>query len=515
MLYKTNERRVRMNNILNIINFVRASEPRAEDDSFLLETFKREVELCARYDFPSTFLFQYDALILPEYTDYIKTVLPTGETGLWLETVGQLVKKCGIEWRGRNDWDWHNDVGFLIGYTPREREKLIDEAFSEYKKVFGEHPKSVGSWHIDAYSLNYIAEKYSVNAACICKEQTGTDGYTLWGGVYSGAYFPSVNNMLCPASSEKNKINIPVFRMLGSDPVAQYDNGIESESKAQGVESLEPVYPDSGGSERWVRGFFDNNYNGKSLALAYAQAGQENSFGCDIFNALPMQFEVFEELRAAGKIKIEALGESGRRFSSMFSLTPPQSQCFDYAPDGSDSKTMWYNSSKYRINIHLRNGVLYIRDLHIFDERMKEAYLTERVTSHKCGYYTLPVTDGLNFSGKNERAGIYFCGENGKPFTGGEWNTHTNGKDSVTVESNGFSVAASPNEVKITAEFDYKLCFVGRYDVIKTVSERELSLSFNGFDYVFRIKNGIFSKKENGETEIIPENKCVIFDIKQ
>ena len=77
--------------------------------------------------------------------------------------------------------------------------------------------------------------------------------------------------MLCPASTEQNKIDVPVFRMLGSDPIAQYDNGIDTDSKTQGVNSLEPVYSDSGSSEEWTRGFLDNNYNGKSLALAYAQ----------------------------------------------------------------------------------------------------------------------------------------------------------------------------------------------------------------------------------------------------
>lgn len=231
------------NNILNIINFVRASEPRSEDDSFLLTTFKREVDLCVEYNFPATFLFQYDSLVLPEYTDYIKTVFPDAQTGLWFETVGQLVKKCGIEWRGRNDWDWHNDVGFLIGYTPKEREKLIDEAFDEYKNVFGKFPSVIGSWHIDAYSLNYISKKYHVDAACICKEQTGTDGYTLWGGVYSGAYFPSVNNMLCPAQTRENQTDIPVFRMLGSDPIAQYENGIDTENKHQAWTRSNPSTP--------------------------------------------------------------------------------------------------------------------------------------------------------------------------------------------------------------------------------------------------------------------------------
>lgn len=501
-----------MNNILNIINFVRASEPRAEDDSFLLNTFRREVDMCREFNFPATFLFQYDALILPEYTDYIKANLPAAETGLWFETVGQLVRKCGIEWRGRNDWDWHNDVGFLIGYSPKEREKLIDEAFKEYKNVFGKYPSVVGSWHIDAYSLNYILSKYKIDAACICKEQTGTDGYTLWGGVYSGAYFPSVNNMLCPASTEQNKIDVPVFRMLGSDPIAQYDNGIDTDSKTQGVNSLEPVYSDSGSSEEWTRGFLDNNYNGKSLALAYAQAGQENSFGDDIFDGLTMQFGVFREYADAGKITIETLGESGRRFSSENRITPPQCQCFDFAPDGSDAETMWYNCAKYRINIHRRGGKLYIRDFHIFDENVKEAYLTGRVTSNNCGYYTLPVMDGLNFSSRDERAGIYFCGENGFAANTDAWQTATNGCDSVTVTAGGFTVTCTPNGVDITVSDGGSLRFVGSTEHITSVDADELHMTSRGTAYALRLTRGSFSAAD-GRVEIRPADGKITFSI--
>lgn len=502
-----------MNNVLNIINFVRASEPRSDDDSFLLETFKREAELCREYGFPATFLFQYDALTTPEYTDHIKSALPDAETGLWLETVGDLVKKCGIEWRGRYNWDWHSDVGFLVGYTPREREKLIDEAFGEYKRVFGKYPSVIGSWHIDAYSLSYIARNYDVSAACICKEQCGTDGYTLWGGVYNGAYFPSVNNMLCPASTEQNRINIPVFRMLGSDPIAQYDSAIDTEDKVQQVYSLEPVYIASGAGEKWVRSFLDSNYNGKSLALAYAQAGQENSFGYEIFDALPMQFDIFKEYQSAGKLRIETLGESGRRFSAAYSITPPQCQCFDSAPDGSDAETAWYNCSKYRINIHRRNGVLYIRDVHIFDENAKEIYLTEREATHNCGYYTLPVMDGFNFSRRNERAGIYFCDGSGKPVKGGSWHTETNGSDTVTVRSNGFTAACSPDEIRITSDSDFKLCFVGEAGVISSFTDKELSLASRGYAYSVRLKSGKFAVSSCAALDIIPESGNITFSI--
>ena len=61
-----------MKNIINIINFARKCEPRSEDDSFLFSTTKEELELCRKYNFPSTVLLQYDALIDDEYIDLLK-----------------------------------------------------------------------------------------------------------------------------------------------------------------------------------------------------------------------------------------------------------------------------------------------------------------------------------------------------------------------------------------------------------------------------------------------------------
>ena len=35
-------------------------------------------------------------------------------------------------WRGRFPWDWHADVGFATGYTPEEREKLVDVYMNDF-----------------------------------------------------------------------------------------------------------------------------------------------------------------------------------------------------------------------------------------------------------------------------------------------------------------------------------------------------------------------------------------------
>ena len=126
-----------MKNIVNIINFVRACEPRSADDSFLFETTKEELKLCRQYNFPSTLLLQYDALIKDKYVSLARDYCDITEIGLWLEVVEPLCDAAGIPWRGRFPWDWHCNVGFLVGYEKEEREKLIDEAFNRFRNIFG------------------------------------------------------------------------------------------------------------------------------------------------------------------------------------------------------------------------------------------------------------------------------------------------------------------------------------------------------------------------------------------
>jgi len=52
-----------------------------------------------------------------------------------------------------------------------------------------------------------------------------------------------------PAQSAEGQIPVPVFRMLGSDPIGQYDDGIADSH--QGVITLEPVYKFGEGDAVW------------------------------------------------------------------------------------------------------------------------------------------------------------------------------------------------------------------------------------------------------------------------
>ena len=502
--------------IINIINFVRAVEPRTNDDSFLPLTLKEELKLCAGYGFPSTVLLQYDALIRPEYIEIIKKYGQNVEIGLWFEIVEPLAAACKIPWRGRFPWDWHSDVGFLVGYTPAQRIKLIDTAFEKFKEIFGYYPGVAGSWHIDAVSLKYMSEKYHIVASCNCKDQCGTDGYTMWGGYWNGAYYPSVNNMFCPANTKDTQINVPVFRMLGSDPIHQYDLGLGEPEKGQAVMSLEPVYGNSGADARWVNNFLDVIFNGKGLALEYTQAGQENSFGWErIRGGLTMQFAEIKKRLANSDIKLLTLGDAGRLFSEKYAVTPACAVCADKDTAGGDLKTVWYMSRYYRVNILYGSGDFHIRDIYLFRDGFREKYLEDTEKSHVCFFSDIPLVDGFRFSSKEKTAGAYFraAGEN-IVFDDNVETFAENDTVTVTVGEK-LRINAAPERLIIECGVqDYTLhfSFVEKKDIsFELKSKKTLDIIFLGHRESVSLSSGSF-KAADGEIEIIPENGKIIIE---
>jgi len=407
--------------IANIINFIRGVEPREEID--LVKPVKKQLELLEKFDMSGTFLMQYDALINSEFTELLSLYSGRIEIGGWLEIVKPMCDAAGIKWRGREgfDWDWHANVGFTVGYTKKERTLLADVFMEKFKEVWGFYPLSVGSWIIDAHTLGHISDKYNIVASCNCKDQWGTDGYTLWGGYYNQAYYPSRNNVFCPAQSSKAQIPVPIFRMLGSDPIYQYDLGLDLESgnsACQKVVTLEPVYSGiegGGGVPDWVDWFFKENYNGLCLSFGYAQIGQENSFGWDAMSTgLIYQLEKLSELSKRGLVKVETLAESGKWFKDTFETTPPSAvvALSDWKNRGVQS--IWYNSKNYRINFLCSDQNIRIRDIHFFNEQYSERYEDEICLQPLLIYDNLPIVDGNRWSGKGILAGLYPVDPNGK-----------------------------------------------------------------------------------------------------
>lgn len=144
----TNNKKEKSPRIINIVNFIRQTDYRLENsDALMFETVEKQIDLVNQYNFPATFLFQYDALINPEYQKLMKTKLnPTCELGAWWEITQPHVEAAGLKWRGEHSWVSTANIAFTPGYTLEEREKLVDVYMAKFKEIYGKYPKSVGSW---------------------------------------------------------------------------------------------------------------------------------------------------------------------------------------------------------------------------------------------------------------------------------------------------------------------------------------------------------------------------------
>lgn len=516
--------------IVNIINFIRQCEPRdaAITEEVLYETVHSQVKQLAEYDLPGTFLLQYDALINPKYQTLLKNELTSGsEVGAWWEITQPHVEAAGLKWRGRYPWDWHADVGFATGYTPQEREKLVDVYMEKFKSIFGYYPASVGSWFIDAHTLAYMYEKYKIVASCNCKDQYGTDGYTLWGGYWNQAYYPSKKNAYMPAQTAEGQIPVPIFRMLGSDPIYQYDTGVGH--SIQGVITLEPVYPEAGGSEKWIKWFFKSMFEEPCLAFNYVQAGQENSFTWGAMKkGLEIQIPILAKLRNEKKIRVESLVNSGKWFKKQFPVTPATAvtAMTDVLERG--HKTVWFNSRYYRANLLWKDASFRFRDIHLFDERLVSDYLTKAGTSNQCVYVTLPIVDGFLWSTPNELAGLRIMSEEDGNVTEvqfGDPVVSEIGKGALEVKCSSqsgdvFLIVFHEDRIDISCEskkknFQWFLELKTAKDKklpFKSIEKKRVTGMQNGFEYTMECKKGSVGEKEGGTFVIMPEGNSIVID---
>ena len=493
--------------IINIINFIRQTDYRIENsDSLLYQAVKEQLKLINRYNLPATFLLQYDALIKPEYQQLLKSQLnQQSEIGGWFEITQPQVEDAGLKWRGEHSWVSHANIAFSTGYTKDEREKLVDVYMEKFKEIFGEYPKSMGSWYIDAHTLNYMYEKYGIIASCNCKDQVGTDGYTLWGGYWNQAYYPSKLNGYMPAQSQEQQISVPVFRMLGSDPIYQYDDGLGNDR--QGVISLEPVYTQAGKNKAWVHYFFNSIVDQPCLAFNYAQAGQENSFTWDAMkDGLEMQIPIIDSLQRTQKIQVLTLAETGKWFKDKFSTTPATAVTVLNDIRNENNKTVWFNSRYYRANLLWKNQDFSFRDIHLFDERFKSQYVDKAGESSQFFFYTLPMVDGYMWSTPEDRAGMQIV----QHISSGEkkviqFNSPTITEPDIKTlevtctdeENHSFKMTFTESDFEITCDTNDK-DFRWSLDLhtasselpFKEIEGQNIMADFQGFKYVIRCLDG-------------------------
>ncbi len=393
-------------NIVNIMNFARSFEPRdLELEKKLPDTTINQMKLVKELGVPATFLLQYDVLCNEEFISRIKAeCTPDIELGFWYEVVEPLTTACGIPYESEHGWkwDWHIKPGFSMAYPNHERELLIDEAMRKFREVFGYYPRTVGSWLLDTHTVNYLCDNYEIDALCICRDQVNTDAYTMIGGYFNQAYYPSKNNIFTPASSESTQTNVPVFRLLGPDPIHNYDNEKFAGSAIEhGPYTMEvALLKTGGGNPEIVDWYLKNYFDNESLGFAYMQIGQENSFCMfDVCNLLKMQIEKIKKLK---HVKIEKMGDTGKAFKEKYASTPATALCALDNWDTEDVQSIYYDSKHYTANVVRHGNKVFIRSLYLFDDSVEDAYNNALCDTFDAVYENLPIVDTIYQKGDTD-----------------------------------------------------------------------------------------------------------------
>jgi hypothetical protein len=313
--------------------------------------------------------------------------------------------------------------------------------------------------------------------------------------------------------------------MLGSDPVRQYDQGLGH--TRQGVISLEPVYGDAGGDSTWVNWFFREFVNGAAMEFAYTQAGQENSFTWDAMSkGFDIQMPLIARLRDEHKIRVETLEASGRWFKQKYAVTPVTTFSVDKDLEGSDLKTIWFNSRFYRINIIWEQGTLRVRDIHLFNEHLTSRYETQPATENECTFFTLPFVDGYLRSKPNQLAGLRLKAlidgkevslEGGDPvFTKKDASTMHIHWPLKTV-AGSFEIYLGEKKMVIQLKSDQSVNWFFDLNTAEetklpfnSIKSKNIDCSFEGLHYSIPAEKGSFSQPANGAVlRIHPQSNSI------
>lgn len=465
--------------IVNIMNFVRRIDERMENSTRRLLTFTaQQLRLVNEFGLDNTFLLQYDALCDGDFVSLFKNeATEKTELGLWYEVVEPLTTACGMPYRSEMGWkwDWHIIPGFPMAYTPRQREMLIDEAMRKFRETFGSYPKTVASWVIDTHTLNYLAANYDVKTVAICRDQANTDAYTLLGGYFNQAYYPSKNNIFTPAQTAEMQTNVPVFRLLGSCPIHNYD-GMKYCSdavRALGGDSscftLEPCWI-MGSDPKTVEWMFRCYYDEESLGFAYAQIGQENSFVESDARVLAGTRMQIEQLLNRGDVVFQKMSCSGETFRQLFPEGTPATAVV--APDNWDSpdiQSVYYDCKNYAANLFRYEDKVFFRSFHLFDETVKDLYLEDNCTTFDAIFENLPLVDTMTLSEKRD-CGLMIHGA-------GDFSARKAGEGVLRVDMGQQAVTFFEDRIEIAAE---KLTWFG--NSIKA----DVQLLGNGLEFTYK-----------------------------
>lgn len=366
---------------LTVTNPVRGPEGWSNNEQTPLDLPRFEFNEATSSGVPATWLLRYDAVTDATISSYFQKVIsirPDHELGALLEITPKLAAAADVDYPA-GDSMLNADRIFLSGYRQTDRLKLIDTFMAAFKQRFGFYPHSVGAWHIDAYSLNYLRQKYSVLTAMIGSEQNGASEH-IWGGYLDSPYTPSATNVLLPSQYGKARINIAIVREPAPDlfnlynnfngPTysTQLNNYLLSDTSTDYFEKLIAQQSQKDFNEFTTISFgFDNHYSLKLYS-----------------NHLAAYYSILKSKVKTGQLKPVTLNTLGNFILEFYHQAAPT--FFYHVTDPlsqSPGTVYWYQTPEYRIGLKSVRGKTKIFDLRVYNPKIYEDYfVTPNITKN-------------------------------------------------------------------------------------------------------------------------------------
>ena len=181
-------------------------------------------------------------------------------------------------------------------FSNETKKEIIDDVFTKFYEAFGFYPESTSCYFLDAFSINYIKEKYpSVKCAvATCWEEgpkayhtCNNSWYTFMDGGPWNPWIPSKKNSHCPAFDKDDDSGIVAIPHLSRDLLACFDgNGSNFGTHPQNVLRGMIYYDDHGHTEYpYLYNLIDQYHhlakynNGFSYNMMYVGPGWLNQKG--------------------------------------------------------------------------------------------------------------------------------------------------------------------------------------------------------------------------------------------
>jgi len=347
---------------VTVVHPIRGSDFWGSKPGSPLSGVKFQKELVEKESLAATWLLRSDALEDGEIVNFFRQPFfenSRQERGIFLEIMPGLAKAAEVIYpSGGVFWHDANKI-FLSGYRPEERKKLIDTVFAKFREVFGSYPQSVGAWHIDAFSAAYMREKYGVTAVLICADQFGTDGYQIWGGWWGVPFYPSKFNILMPAQTKENKLDVVVFWWAARDPLRGYGGSFEESTFS--VQVNDYVYHSKG--IEYFEQLLDTYLKNPANRFQQLTVGIENDYDFGLYGVgYGQQLVVLKKRETAGEIKTVTMAGFTQWYRQNFKEVSPEHQIGG-----------WVMSPYFRAGSVEKDGQTFLRDLRIYDENWPEA----------------------------------------------------------------------------------------------------------------------------------------------